>query len=241
MEMGYKTSIQKAKCLAGKVIAYRDSYLRLYEEAVRASDRKLFGLRASGLDRGFYCPSLIDDIVIGNVRRGRLAKIDPQPQGVSHIFYFDSDHSLSAVDTVDTSKEVLLRENGSELGVVFRAEGIFQITQCMFHRGRITRYEKVRVFEENSDHITEYLCESYAYKEDRLSSCLKEHILSARPDLKAYQEHLFLFAHSPDGSESHYQIETHNESGERVEGHFDRQQFRVRNNARIINHPIGGI
>lgn len=121
------------------------------------------------------------------------------------------------------------------IGIVFRAEGIFQITQCLFHCGRITRYEKVRVFEESSEHITEYLCESYTYKDNRLSSCLAEHVLSARPDLKAYQEHLYLFTHSQDGSESHYQIETHNESGERVEGHFDHQQFRVRNNARIIN------
>lgn len=235
MKMGYKTSIQKARCLAGKVLVYRDSYTQLYEEAVRASSRKLFGLRASGLDRGFYCPSLIDDIVIGNVRRGSIAKNDPQPQDVSHVFYFASDNSLSAVDTIGTSKEVLLRENGSELGIVFRAEGIFQITQCLFHCGRIARYEKVRVFEENSDHITEYLSESYAYEGSRLSSCLTEHILSARPYLRAYQEYLYRFTHSQDSSESHYQIETHNQSGERVEGHFDQQQFRVRNNARIIN------
>jgi len=233
--MGYNQSIQKAKALAKLVSIYRDSYKQLYEEAVYTSKYKLFGLRSSGLDRGFYSPSLIDDIVIGNAHRGRVVKKVTNPQSISHVFYFDSGNRLSAINMVDTSKEVILQRDESELGIVFRVEGLFQITQCLFQHNQITRYERVRVFEENSDHITEYLCESYFYKDNRLSSCLMEHFLSSNPDLSVYQEYLYLFEHSPDGSESRYQIETHNELGERVEGHFDNQQYLVKNNSRLLH------
>lgn len=49
------------------------------------------------MHRGYYCPSLTEDLWLGNTKRGRLCKKRPPEERLSHIYGFDASDRLITV------------------------------------------------------------------------------------------------------------------------------------------------
>ena len=74
----------------------RDHHAEILGSAVR------FEYAAAGdIHRGFYCPSPVLDIVIGNVHRGRILKRVTARSKISHRFGFDAGNTLVYAETLD--------------------------------------------------------------------------------------------------------------------------------------------
>ena len=58
--------------LAEKVDYYTPLLKDLRELAVKSAVRKEYSNNENGIYRGYYCPSPVDDLIIGGCRRGKL-------------------------------------------------------------------------------------------------------------------------------------------------------------------------
>ena len=57
---------------------YRGSVQEIYEEGLRQVVRRQYARGGCTLQRGYYCPSPVLDIIAGNKDRGRLLKNSPE-------------------------------------------------------------------------------------------------------------------------------------------------------------------
>ena len=98
------------------------------------------------IHRGYYCPSITEDLRVGNTKRGRLCKKRPPEERLSHIYGFDASDRLIWVAHIGCSEEYVLYGAGVTLGVVvdnaskaesvnicrYDADGRIQIYECYF-------------------------------------------------------------------------------------------------------------
>ena len=105
-----------------------------------------YGRGGETLHRGYYCPSLISDIVIGNQKRGNLLKRKTK-KPADYIFGFDEKDHLIMVKHYFScdiwSLEMIYQEESEEIGVtVFSGEDTsFILSRCVYDRDRIMEYD----------------------------------------------------------------------------------------------------
>lgn len=95
------------------------------------------------MHRGYYCPSLTEDLWLGNTKRGRLCKKRPSEERLSHIYGFDAAERLIVVEHMHCSKEYILYDTGVTLGVeIDNANNASAVNICRYDvNGRIQIYE----------------------------------------------------------------------------------------------------
>lgn len=124
-----------------------------------------------GLDlfRGYYCPSIIEDIVIGNVSRGKILKKITGKSKPNFTFCFDSNNNLVMVKGY--YREIIFKKGNHELGIEFKkGYKIRSINECIYENGKIKSITRVffDVFNRGKSEASEYKKEVYHYKRDRL-------------------------------------------------------------------------
>lgn len=120
-----------------EIAAKYQPYLKRYAHDARAKVAyERYGTR-SNLHRGYYCPSLIEDLVVGNTHRGRLLKNKPlnKPQ---YTYGFDENDNLILANS-PWSKEIIVRE-GTEIGITISDGEIQELSECIYEDGRIKSY-----------------------------------------------------------------------------------------------------
>ena len=95
------------------------------------------------IHRGYYCPSITEDLRVGNTKRGRLCKKRPPEERLSHIYGFDAAERLIVVEHMHCSKEYILYDTGVTLGVeIDNANNASAVNICRYDvNGRIQIYE----------------------------------------------------------------------------------------------------
>ncbi len=68
------------------------------------------------IHRGYYCPSITEDLRVGNTKRGRLCKKRPPEERLSHIYGFDASDRLITVKHMHCLEEYILYGAGVTLG-----------------------------------------------------------------------------------------------------------------------------
>ena len=61
------------------------------------------------IHRGYYCPSITEDLRVGNTKRGRLCKKRPPEERLSHIYGFDASDRLITVKHMHCLEEYIVR------------------------------------------------------------------------------------------------------------------------------------
>ena len=96
------------------------------------------------LHRGYYCPSLIYDIVIGGANRGKLLKrFSSLP---TYCYGFDKNgYLIVSENNVIKSKEIITRNSNTEFGITIETDGldagkIIRISLTSFSSGKIYSY-----------------------------------------------------------------------------------------------------
>lgn len=62
---------------------------------------------AVGLHRGYYCPSLVRDIICGNVKRGKILKRPTKRSKPTNRYLFDDSGKLRVVETFGVKSKIL--------------------------------------------------------------------------------------------------------------------------------------
>ena len=122
------------------------------------------------LHRGFYCPSLIYDVVVGNCNRGRLRKI--APDNPDYIYGFNSTHQLVTVKKIDScsiEREFVFTDGQTEIGIGSpnNYNTSFTISECKYDGNRLLSY----AFGFSSSlfpHLVELREEQYTYLENEM-------------------------------------------------------------------------
>lgn len=130
--------------------------------------------QASLQHRGFYDPSPVDDIIIGNAKRGKLLKrLSPRSKDYI-IFCFDDQDQLIMVKKFWNRKqcytEYLQSQDDQIFGVCLDISGeITVIVHENYNRQRIARYRKA-LYNKNEG-VTSIVEEHYFYDEQGLKTC----------------------------------------------------------------------
>ena len=129
-----------------------------------------FGVGGECMHRGFYCPSLISDIVLGNINRGRVYNMSPKLFSPSYIYGFSGENKLLTVQNIDNTKqnEFIMQQDEMELGITFSDRwGIETLSQCQYSQEKIQSYSFCS-YSELTALVYELNTEIYDYDKDRL-------------------------------------------------------------------------
>ena len=117
------------------------------------------------LYRGFFCPSLIEDIVVGNCNRGRMCKADNPRATGTH--YFDN-HKKHIGTAQNGPKEYISYCGNKSLGLQYCGGELLEIAECEYDdAGRILTYIRA-LCDAHNNSVTEYNKETYTYTEGKM-------------------------------------------------------------------------
>ena len=133
----------------------------------------------SGLHRGFYCPSLTEDIVVGNVHRGRLLKRLSPKRKWYFVYGFDRDDKLILSQMYYNGKlaeeEHLFYDGDRVYGVTQSPDGgLIRVASETYLDGEIMCYERAEIspWDEKCKCFKMYR-EEYIYVSDHLKVCYR--------------------------------------------------------------------
>lgn len=114
------------------------SHLPGTSASLKAAEARREACAGGDLHRGFYCPSMIQDIVISGINRGKLC--DPADKAAAFTYSFDAQNRLIGVHTGDTM-EYIRWEGNISTGAIFDSHGVSAVCECKYdEQGRILRY-----------------------------------------------------------------------------------------------------
>lgn len=146
-----------------------NKYKNIVNDSYAENSRKVihveYGKGGEVLHRGFYCPSKIMDVVIGNCNRGKLLKT-LRSTNPTFIYGFDE---LNRIITVKGpwGKECIFYDGKESTSVCFEDDNsIFMVSKCVYDdENRIVEYSKILCTHNKNHKITEYAQEKYRYEE----------------------------------------------------------------------------
>lgn len=125
--------------LAEKVDYYTPLLKNLRELAIKSAVRKEYSNNESGMYRGYYCPSPVDDLIIGGCRRDKLLKRITKRTNPDREYLFDSNNRLVAVNSLldweAVHTEVLIYEDNLVTGIDIDNydNSISEISECTYN------------------------------------------------------------------------------------------------------------
>lgn len=145
-----------------------------------------YSKNARYLHRGYYCPSMVRDVLIGNSRRGTIVKRPKQMANITHKYLFSQDGKLrKAVSFIpsdnNTKTEYLIYEENVVYGLAYDdADNLVGLSEEVFADGNVVSYFCASCFvQPNSGMdfgITEMFYEAYHYVEQKLHSMKFFHV-----------------------------------------------------------------
>lgn len=168
-------------------------------------NRREYAVGGQILHRGFFCPSPVQDIVIGNCNRGRMVKSLARTKRKIDYEYGLCDNRLLTVrwnmhnDLFE--EEYLSYEANKQIGYTFDQNGeLIAISVCKYQGELIQSYFYVHLLFGNVIH--EARKEEYKYKEGKLSLATWHWLTSG-----SYCMHFdYIFDHDVEGYLSSYQV-----------------------------------
>ena len=164
------------------------------ESAVAATECAAAG--SHNLHRGFYCPSPVYDLIVGNVHRGRLLKRITKGSNITHRFSYSQAGMMILCETVLNGHpiftEYLIYKDDRVYGIMLdNSNALSRVSSEVYHNGRITQYCFVQVVHlQDSSSIFDYYEEQYAYDDDGLCTCVWK---SFNPGAETFEEMLLEF------------------------------------------------
>ena len=181
----------------------KEEYARLYnigqaycfadmEDSFRKRIVRTEAASYGGLHRGFYCPNLLEYIVVGNAKRGKIKKRITSKTKDYFLYGFDQDDRLILSDMYYTGNraemEFLFYEKDYVYGITLSPDKeIVRITEEQYDQNRLTHYAAAYFFQKNCWQIYR---DDYVYDSNGLYCCTHQIYLSAK-DL--YQKNIRTF------------------------------------------------
>lgn len=151
-----------------------DRYMENYQTRTYIRDEYCTG---SSLHRGFYHPSPVYDIVVGNTQRGKLHKKMPNLSKITHHFLYGADGILDCIETYSQGSiayvEQLYYESDTRLGVsIDRSNRISSVSEERFVQGKLVDFFILNcVLADESYECYSARSEHYSYDNLGLCAC----------------------------------------------------------------------
>lgn len=220
---------------------YRYRYEDLSTTAYRNTVRKEYGKGGVLMSRGYYCPSLVDDIIISNVKRGKVLNKLRSNSTYDFIYFFDKDNRLIAVQNVDyvlgslriTNEEFLVYGPNEVIGIDYNLAGVkrgtnsLHINHCKYDHNQIQAYVRISLMinydwdsrikqpQDLSQYplkVNDILKQTYEYKDNILSVCHQDRFIGFKYNLDRVER--FIFNSNETGDLESYKVEDY-KSGDR--------------------------
>ncbi len=181
---------------------YTDQCQQIFEKLNAEVVREQYAV-GGDLHRGFYCPSPVFDIVIGNTHRGKLLKRLTIRSHPSHTYRYNKDDRMILVTDQYNRHEIILRNGNVETGILFYDKGkISSISECIYDGNRIQSYVNFLYSSYNIQH-SRYDYETYEYSTEGLKSADLFEFSDFR-NKPALRHSKYIFQHDEEGYLSHY-------------------------------------
>ena len=190
-----KDKLSYFKDIISDLITIRNEYEDKISE-LRTSTEKVitkFEYSKGGeiIHRGYYCPSPILDLIVGNAKRGRLLKRKPDFGKYSYEYVFDKENRLVRVRGVNEfttpdsryDEEYLIYNKDIVYGVEFdNMNEINTVSRCTYENGNIIKYERSLC---GTQQYADLYYEEYSYKDNMLSEVSA---FNVTPQIEIYEE-----------------------------------------------------
>lgn len=228
---------EKDKYFKSLYNSYKNKLDYFYDKAKKQVVRKEYARGGETIHRGFYCPSPVQDIIVGNCKRGKLVK---KPRKIpDYEYWFDDNNHLILVEQICTynikipSTIELLFYNDIAVNSIlyqenkFDSEEEFQIsflTKCIYENGLIKNYDFASVFNPLQDHA-EICCEieteNFEYDDKLLVSSTLE---SYNFDVKILSQNKYFYNYDGNRKMISYTTEEY-DNGKRISSIWDNHSF----------------
>ena len=95
----------------------------------------------SNMFRGYLHPSPVTDLIVGNIRRGRMLKGDVKSEKLSHRYLFDANDRLMRIEDIYQGRvayvEDLSYTSNSRIGITSLNGKIYNVCEEIFENGHI--------------------------------------------------------------------------------------------------------
>jgi len=211
-----KEIIHELYTVAGK---YNNSMEELIAVAKSKAIRTEYSTQSKFLHRGYYCPSPIYDLVIGNSRRGELTN---NPNATEYYQYnFDSNNAMVSAEqyaTIPTGLnaqtiEFIFREGNTEYGLTFdnyagqyAKKEISYLVKAEYLSGELISYSGCLHNSHISEDMTTLHHEDYFYTEGRLSKA--DVYINVCPAFNSYDKNVYIFRYDDSGKIYEYDVQS---------------------------------
>ncbi len=125
--------------------------------------------------RGYYCPSLVEEILITNARRGKLLASDTKKRP-DYYYYFDNDKLVLIQKNLDNETfryEWVNRVEDTEISLYMEENEVRRIIISTYDGNRIIENIFLTIFFSN---CFDMVLETYSYKENKLVSVTRKDV-----------------------------------------------------------------
>lgn len=201
--------------------------MRLCQKQV---NRYEYGVGGEVLQRGYYCPSPIIDIVVGNCNRGRIVKrmTEKAKKNISFEYGFQDDKLLFVKRIGESSiyeYEYISYHDNKQIGYTFDAEmDLITISECIFNNDKLISYFVVHLtnlYDENCI----YSCEKEIY--EYTNGMLHSATLYTKQTLNICDHDKYIFDHDEDGFLSSYKSIEYEKGVEKEDYYWKDHIFKV--------------
>ena len=198
----------------GKDAEYIAKYNNMKQLASEHTVRLEYGLGGAVIHRGFYCPSLVQDIVIGNCRRGKRIIKPKKCSFYDYVYHFDKNDNLILIDRYAREKrdwlcsqEYIFYSDNETFSINFNltydkvVNLVSFLAKCKYDEGKLITYDRYMYLYRTKCHQIER--ESYEYHED---GTIKDMIMELYMAPDVYRKDVFSFNHDENGYLKDYTV-----------------------------------
>ena len=157
-------------------LEHRDSLLEKVRAQVVHTEYAVGGT----IHRGYYCPSPIQDIIVGGTKRGVLRK-KPDMKEKTHVYGFDSKGRLVYVEHPWNAQECIFWSDNREISIVYDSAWgdktkIAMICEAVYEQSQLQKYTEYKV---SPFHwVMDFTREEYTYSSLGLSAAVFQSYVS---------------------------------------------------------------
>ena len=210
--------------LCKEIIAAAFPYLENPEDRFNSihSNAASFSYGKGGMlmHRGFYCPSPIIDIIVGNINRGKLYKRLTSKTLPDFEYGFDSAGQLSTVHLYNCHKEFIFRNGNTEVGLRYHLDDIRPpmvdtISLCNYSGDRLVSYS-LSSYSHSRQSVINGSLEEYVYADGVLDSVYVLDYFRTQMNTWGFGYCRYCFQHDDDGYLSSYTYQRLDEKGNAI-------------------------
>ncbi len=154
-----------------RVLKILEEYKPLCNQYCKEASEKVayeqYGRGGECLHRGYYCPSMIMDIVVGNCKRGKILQKKPTRKNPDYIYGFDAEDKMVMARCRNVA-EIIIHLEEVQIGIcLYNGDTIETISECVYDNGKIVSY-LYALYNPYKEQITELRREEYTYLENKV-------------------------------------------------------------------------